>query len=217
MFVGLLPSLLSLAYPGENPSTVRTGMAIPVTAVLVALPLALALRAVARRWVGGRDGTVAAGARPGRPIWRRSSRINVDQYFRIYARQHTQSSQHSREVARAVNGFLALGGRREDVVHPPLGQLVRHPPGGDPGGGHPLAALLPNVDQAPRADGVPRPRLYVVHPDDRQALALLLRWYPAATLHAHVLPDRDGRPFYVTVFVPPGAVAIRPTGGAGGR
>jgi hypothetical protein len=47
----------------------------------------------------------------------------------------------------------------------------------------------------------------VVHPDDRQSLALLLRWYPTATLQAHALEDTGGRPFYVTLLVPPGAVA----------
>ncbi|HEX2326787.1 MAG TPA: hypothetical protein VHQ00_15420, partial [Chloroflexota bacterium] len=41
LFVGLLPSILSLAYPGENPSIVRAGMALPPTAVLVALPMLL--------------------------------------------------------------------------------------------------------------------------------------------------------------------------------
>jgi hypothetical protein len=141
--------------------------------------------------------------------------INFDQYFRVYARQHTQSSQHSREVARAVNGFLALGGRREDAYILPWANWFDTRLVAIQAGDIRWNPLLSNADLAPRADGVPRPRLYVVHPDDRQALALLLRWYPAATLHVHVLPDGDGQPFYVTIFVPPGAVANRTTGGAG--
>ena len=212
MFVGLLPSLLSLAYPGENPSTVRMGMAIQVTVLFVAVPLMLLVRALVAAF-GGVAGVVVGGVALA-VLMVPAARLNIDQYFRIYARQHTQSSQHSREVARAVNGFLALGGRREDVYILPWAnwfdtRLVAIQAGDirwDP--------MLSNADLAPRADGVPRPRLYVVHPDDRQALALLLRWYPTATLHAHVLPDGDGQPFYVTVFVPPGAVAIRTTGGA---
>ena len=41
----LLPSILSLAFPGENPSVVRTAGAIPVVAVLVGLGLYVVTRA----------------------------------------------------------------------------------------------------------------------------------------------------------------------------
>ncbi len=41
LFFLLLPSILSLAYPQENPSVVRTGGAIPWVMLVVALPLVL--------------------------------------------------------------------------------------------------------------------------------------------------------------------------------
>jgi hypothetical protein len=204
MFIGFMPSLLSLAYPGENPSTVRMGMAIPLTAILVALPVALLARRVAGL-VGGRHGTAAAGIVLG-TVLLPVLMTNADQYFRVYARQHSRSSQHSAEVARAVNGFLALGGRREDVYILPGANWFDTRLVAIQTGDIRWNPLLPNVDGARRADGVPRPRLYVVHPDDRQSLALLQQWYPDATTWAHVVPDSDGRPFFVTVLVPPGAV-----------
>jgi hypothetical protein len=210
MFVAFLPSLLSLAYPGENPSTVRMGMAIPVTVLFVAVPLALLARALGAAF-GGTAGVVAGGLALA-VLMLPAARLNVDQYFRIYAQQHSRSSQHSARVAQAVNGFVALGGKREDVYILPWPNWFDTRLVAIQAGDIRWNPLLPNVDLAPRADGVPRPRLYVVHPDDRQALALLLRWYPAATLEAHVVPDGDGRPFFVTVFVPPGSSAVPASG-----
>jgi hypothetical protein len=205
LFMGLLPSMLSIAYPGENPSTVRSGFALPVTAVLVALPLALLATRLAG-WVGGGPGRVAAGVALAAllvPMWR----LNVDEYFRVYAAQHARSSQHTTAVAGAVNGFLALGGRREDVYVLPGAywfdtRLVAIQAGDirwDP--------LIPDVQAARTADGVPRPRLYIVKPDDQATLDQLARWYPTSIREVHALADADGLPYFVTVLVPPGAVA----------
>jgi hypothetical protein len=63
------------------------------------------------------------------------------------------------------------------------------------------------VQEARAADGVPRPRLYVVHPDDRASLEALARWYPTALRRVFTLDALGGRPYFVTVLVPPGAVA----------
>jgi hypothetical protein len=205
LFVGLLPSILSLAYPGENPSTVRAGMALPPTAVLVALPMLLLTRRLAS-WVGGSSGVWAGGIALAAllvPV----ARINAEQYFRVYAWQHSAASQHSAKVAQAVAGFLALGGRREDVYVIPwqhwfdtrllaiqVGDLRWEP-------------ILWGVEEARRTDGLPRPRLYLVHPDDGDALASLSRWYPGAAVHVHDLRETGGQPYLVTVLVPPGTVA----------
>ncbi len=210
LFVGLLPSILSLAYPGENPSIVRAGMALPPTAVLVALPMLLLSRRLAS-WVGGRSGVWAGGiALAGLlvPV----ARINAEQYFRVYARQHSAASQHSARVAQAVAGFLALGGRREDVYALPwphwfdtrllaiqVGDIRWQP-------------NLWGVEEARLADGLPRPRLYLVHPDDGEALASLSQWYPGAAVHIHDLHETGGQPYLVTVLVPPETVAAAQPG-----
>jgi hypothetical protein len=68
--------------------------------------------------------------------------------------------------------------------------------------------ILWGVEDARGADGIPRPRLYLVHPEDREALASLSQWYPGATLHVHTLEETAGRPYLVTILVPPGAVAV---------
>ncbi|MGH2366567.1 MAG: glycosyltransferase family 39 protein [Chloroflexota bacterium] len=205
LFVGLLPSIMSLAYPGENPSTVRSGMAIPVVVVFVALPAMLLARRLGA-WIGGREGQVAAGLALA-ALLIAVFRINFDQYFRIYPRQHAMASQHTAEVARVVNGFIAMGGRREDVYILPGAHWFDTRLVAIQAGNIRWQPLLPNVEDARKQDGVPRERLYLVHPDDTASLDKLARWYPAAIRHVHTLEDTGGRPWFVTVQVPPGATA----------
>jgi hypothetical protein len=205
LFISFMPSLLSLAYPAENPSVVRMGMAIPLTVLFVAAPLMLLVRALAGA-LGGAFGAAAGGVALA-VLMVPMVRLDVDQYFRVYAQQHTQSSQHSTQVAKVVNGFLALGGRREDVFILPgafwfdtrlvaiqAGDIRWNP-------------LIPSVEAARLSDGQPRPRLYIVHPEDRASLARLAAWYPGAVEEAHALAETGGRPYFVTFLVPPGAVA----------
>jgi hypothetical protein len=205
LFVGLLPSILSLAFPQENPSTVRAGMAIPVVMTIVALPVFLLVRRLAR-WVGGWAGEMA-GAAFLAGLLAVILTTNFDQYFRIYPAQHDRASQHSTHVARAVDGFLAMGGRREDVSILPgahwfdtrLVAIQLGEPKWQP--------LIPNIEEVRKRDGTPHPRLYIVHPNDRESLERLSRWYPTAIQHVYRLDSTGGNPWFVTVLIPPHATA----------
>ena len=75
-----------------------------------------------------------------------------------------------------------------------------------------MAAHLWGVEEARLADGLPRPRLYLVHPDDGEALASLSQWYPGAAVHIHDLRETGGQPYLVTVLVPPETVAAAQPG-----
>ena len=57
--VALLPSALSLSFPDENPSVMRTGNAIPVVFTLVALPVGVWTEGVARAWQRRRQRVLA--------------------------------------------------------------------------------------------------------------------------------------------------------------
>jgi 4-amino-4-deoxy-L-arabinose transferase-like glycosyltransferase len=206
LFIGLLPSIMSLAFPIENPSTVRMGMAIPITAIVVALPLYL-LAGRLRAWVGGRPGALTAGVGLAL-VLAAMLRVNVDQYFRIYPEQHARASQHSWHVARAINGFIAMGGRRQDAHILPGPNWVDWRLVAIQAGDVRWQALLPNIDQARQHDGAAGPRLYVLHPGDRGSLEALQRWYPGAIAQTHVLEDAGNNPWFVTVLVPPGARAV---------
>ncbi len=205
LFFGLLPSILSLAYPAENPSTVRSGMAIPVVAILVTLPLALLFRQLAA-WLGGQRGKVLAGAALAATL-AFALRINFLQYFDVYARQHAAASQHTTHVAEVINGFLAMGGRREDVHILPGAYWFDTRLVAIETGDIRWQPLIASVDDARRDDGVPRERLYIIKPDDRASLDALSRWYPNAIQQVFTIPEAGNVPWFVTVRVPPNTTA----------
>jgi hypothetical protein len=201
LFVGgLLPSIMTLAFPQENPSTVRTGAAMPIVAMLIAIPPYLVARSV-RASFGGAVGRTA-GALLLTATFTTTLLVNVDQYFRVYAAQHERSSQHTYEVAQVVNAFLTGGGHQDDVHILPgaywidtrlvaiqLGHVEWDP----------LTALTAVRD----SDGIDRERMVIVKPDDRTSLDTLSRWYPSADHRAHVVDASSGEPWFVTVRIPP--------------
>jgi class 3 adenylate cyclase len=61
LFIMLLPSALSLAYPIENPSATRTSGTLPAAYLLAAFPLALIVDGIAKVSPGRRGRLVGAG------------------------------------------------------------------------------------------------------------------------------------------------------------
>jgi hypothetical protein len=204
-FGALLPSILALAFPRENPHVGRVGISMPIVMIVAALPLAiLARRLVAA--LGGRLGLLAGSLVVG-GLLVFAFQTNYTQYFTTYARQHALASQHTSHVGQVVNDFLAAGGRREDVgimtwTHWFDTRLVAIETGTarwDP--------LMKTIDEARKQDGTPRERLYIVHPDDQASRQALARWYPGATEQVHSLSDNRDRPWFVSIRVPAGATA----------
>ena len=199
----LLPSILSLAFPQENPSVVRSGMVVPFVAILVALPLVLAARHLTAA-LPGTPGFVTATVLLGGALLA-IGRINYEQYFEVYARHHTASSQHTRLIAEATLEFMASGGQRRNVF------LISWPHWVDTrlvaiqAGDIEWNPLIQDVAQARAHEGAAGPRLYVVHPDDAASLAALQTWYPTSVRKVHTLgslanQDR-AQPWFVTVQV----------------
>jgi hypothetical protein len=122
----LLPSALSLAYPVENPSAVRTGGAIPVVMVIAALPVGLAmdwgLADLGKNRTRDTDSRSGPGARV-RVRWRSillitgaltlavsATIINLRRYYVDYWRQYERNAQNTTEIAAAIRGFVESGG-----------------------------------------------------------------------------------------------------------
>jgi hypothetical protein len=205
LFCGLLPSILSLAYPLENPSTVRTGMAIPVVVILVALPPYLIAQRL-RRWIGGTPGLAVSGVFLA-ALFVTIFRINFDQYYRIYPQQHARASMHTTYVAQVVNGFIAMGGERRDVHILPGANWIDTRLIAIEAGDIRWNPLVLTADDARKQDGVPRERMYVVKPDDRATLDAFARWYPNAIVQTYSLEESGNTPWFVTVRIPPNTTA----------
>ncbi len=102
--VMLLPSVLSIAFPNENPSVVRTGGAIPFVFVLAALPLAWFARAIRRAFPNAHWSRIAAFAFVGL-ILLVSLRANATRYFHDFDASYRANAWNSSEVATAIRGY----------------------------------------------------------------------------------------------------------------
>jgi len=212
LFCGLLPSILSLAYPGENPSTVRTGMAIPVVASISAAPLAGGWRLV-RRYVPWR-GAPAAGAAVTLALLGAMLVGNYRQYFETYADQHTRNSQQSSLVAGEIREFLISGGSKENVFLLPGSHWVDWRLVAIQAGDIKWRVIVQDVEAAVQRESqsVQGQRLFIVHPGDEYSLQTLARWFPESRRVTH---NRvEGGAWFVTVTVPAGAAARRIDSGA---
>ncbi|HET6318794.1 MAG TPA: glycosyltransferase family 39 protein, partial [Chloroflexota bacterium] len=187
--VGLAPSIISIAFPQENPATARSAMAGPVVALIVALAVQMLARRV-RILVGGAAGAAAAGASTAL-VLASMLQLNFHEYFDVYPKQYQKATQHTEPVASVANGFFALGGARQDAhivlwphwIDARSVAIQTGQPYWDP--------VIATADDALKQDGAPRTRLYVVHPADKASLDKFSRWYPGAITSEHRLAVLD--------------------------
>lgn len=108
LFIMLLPSALSIAYPIENPSATRTSGSLPEAYLFAALPLALVWMALSR--VFPRWGKVAGSAIIG-VVLLVSASANWNTYFVEFNESYTSSSPAPyTEAGRFLRGFADSGG-----------------------------------------------------------------------------------------------------------
>jgi hypothetical protein len=195
----LLPSILSMAYPGENPSVARTGGAIPVVMTVAALPIGLGSKAAWERlqnWrrVGLASVILAIAVTVVLFNWQR---IFVD-----YSRQYNYHTTNTTEVAVAIHDFVDGGGDLSNafVVKGYPFWIDAH------GVGIELGQIgwdndLIETDDADTHLNHPKPRFYVLRADHTVELAYLQELFPdgRATVHPSRYPGED----LVTFFVPP--------------
>jgi hypothetical protein len=192
----LLPSALSLAFPSENPSVVRTGGAIPVVMILAALPVGLGLNAAQDRSSGWRR----AGVRALSLVLAISVvAVNRQRIFTDYAQQYNQFSINATEIADAIRGFARSGGDLSNAyikgwphwvdtrgVGIELGQIGWN------------NALL-DINAADAHLDLPRPRFYVLHPHDATSLTHLRELFPDgwSAVYASRYPGKSFIVYYV--------------------
>ena len=200
LFVALLPSTLSLAFPLENPSTVRSGMALPIAALIAALPVGMLVRVTRRLLPPGAAAVALTLVLV--PLGVHAGQLNFQRYFVDFARSHKVSSQNSLEVARAINGFAASAGNKQDSwlkvwPHWVDTRLVAIQIG------RPLwRNSIDTIATAREHDAVPDSRLYVLSINDREAQAALALWYPHAVIRDHRSPV-SGEVLFRTYLIPP--------------
>jgi len=213
-----MPSILSLAFPGENPALNRAGGAYIPAFLLAALALDGLLGAVSRRNGGqaGASGKIRAGIAWGPApslawglgllLLSASAVQNYDLVFRQYADQFDGGAWNSSEMGAVIKEFGQTYGTTDTAWIVPYPHWVdTRLPG--------VWAGIPNRDFAmwrenlPDTVELPGPKLFLVKANvsgspenDQETLDALEELYPQGRLELHP-SDVEGHEFWV-FFVP---------------
>lgn len=174
-----MPSILSLAFPGENPSLNRAAGAIVPAFLLVGIGLDGLMSGLGY----GRKRAVLGWSLAG-ILFLLSSIQNFDLVFHKYNDQYTQSAWNTSEMGAIMKDALARGLPVENV------RIVPYPYWVDTRLA-PIWAGVPGLDIAVPRDDLPKtlanpgPKIFMVKFDDVETLALLQSLYPMGVLQHH--------------------------------
>jgi hypothetical protein len=187
-----MPSILSLAFPEENPSLNRTGAAIVPVFLLVAVGLDTLLNSISFR--EERSGTFvvsenrkALGQRPVLAglililLFLFSFTQNYQLVFHTYYDQYRASAWNSSEMGAVMKGFMDEGGSADHVWIVPFAHWVdtRLPPFWAGAPGRDIAIAPENL---PATVEIPGDKLFMFTLNDANTMTELKRLYPQGTL-----------------------------------
>jgi hypothetical protein len=190
----LLPSILSLAFPDENPSLNRTGAAF----VPVFLIGALALDGLIRAFGSGKGRSMLAYGLTAVLMWT-SAAQSFDLVFHQFDQNFRQNSWNSSEMGAVIKGFGEVYGETETAWVVPFPYWVDTRLVG-------VWAGIPNrdfavwPDQLAQTQDVPGPKLFIAKAsltdpavNDQKTIDTLTQLYPAGTvsLHRFAVPGHE--------------------------
>ena len=195
----MLPSILSLAFPEENPALNRTGAAAIPIFILMALALEGLLRGMWQRAKGGFGRALVVGL--GGLLVLVSASQNYDLVFRQYASSYNAASWNTTQIGAVVRDYIDSTGDVDSVwvVGIPYWVDTRLV-GINSGQSQKDYAIWPK-DFGATLD-TPAPKLFILRADDQADIDLLMSYYPNGylTLHENAQVEKS---FYSFV-VPPG-------------
>ena len=199
LFMVLLPSTMSVAFPIENPSNIRASGVIPIMILLVALPVYLVGRQVVQTLRGG-TGLVLVVVL-GALLMVRATQLNYRLYFVDYDRDYRQSAWNAYDMAPVMAGFAKIFGNIYDTYYIGTAYWVSHRAIALTLGNMEWDNLIMDMSQAEPHLAEPRNRLYIYHPGNAEAEAWLLEHYPNGQLMRFqaFVPDKDFMVFYAPV------------------
>ena len=190
----LLPSVLSLAYPDENPALNRAGGAA-IPAILIA---ALALEGLVTGFGSGKMRKILAWSLTG-VLLAASAYQNYDLVFNQFDTQYKQGSWNTSEMGMVIRDFRAAYGETDTIWIVPFPYWVdTRLPG--------VWAGIPNRDFAMFKENLsstvsaPFPKEFMYRPDDTEAEAILRDLYPQGTIRRYasaVDPNKDFMIYFV--------------------
>jgi 4-amino-4-deoxy-L-arabinose transferase-like glycosyltransferase len=191
IFVLLLPSTLAIAFPIENPSSIRASGVIPVMILLVALPLYLVGRRVVDALRGG-TGILLVVVLGGLLLWQ-AAQLNHRLYFVDYDLQYRRAAWNASDIARVMCGFADTLGSIYDAHYIGTAHWVDHRAIALTLRNMEWNNLIMNMTEAEPHLAEPRNRLYILHPSNAEAERWLREHYPNGQLMRFqaFIPEKD--------------------------
>ena len=191
VFVVLLPSTLSIAFPVENPSNIRTSGVIPLMIVMVALPVYLIGKQLVHALRGG-TGMVLAVVLGASLFWQTTS-LNFEAYFGDYYENYRNTAWNASDMAQVFRGFGKSMGSVQDAYYIGTAHWTDHRAVALMLGDMTWNNLIMDMAEAEPHLAEPRNRLYIFKDGNLEAEQWLLEHYPHGSLSRFEasIPNRD--------------------------
>ncbi len=175
----LMPSILSLAYPGENPCLNRTAGAIVPVFVVIGLALETTIRTLKEKLRGRIGKLVVYGVLAFMLIW--SALNNYDLVFNQYYTLYRDASWNTSEIGELAKLFIETEGSPESTY------VVGYPYWIDSrlvaiNSGYPGWDYAIFSDQIPATVEDPQAKIFFLNINDQENINLLEETFPNGTL-----------------------------------
>ncbi len=213
----MMPSILSLAFPGENPSLNRSGAAYIPVFVIAAIGMEAFLSAIFRRirswnlWRRPETGEAFGGlavAVVALLLTGISARQNYDLVFNQYKHQFLANAWNTSDLGQVIHSFATTVGTPDTAYVVPYPYWVDTRLVGI-NAGYPRKDYALWAQDFPSTLEQPDPKLFLLKPEDQESLAQLEQLYPNGTEKTFHVSEYDGKDF-IEFFVPPDAPNAAP-------
>lgn len=194
----MLPSILSIAFPDENPALNRTSAALIPIIIVLALCLDAIMSSIERAWPDHKGAVAAWGLAA--MLIAFSSWQNFDLVFRQYDQQYRANEWNSTEVGNLVRKFLDNGNTIQQVF------VLAFPNWVDSRivamtAGHPEVNPYLASENLKETVNFTQPLMFLMHQDDTIDLEILQSLYPQGILNRYTSDNAPSHDFWA-YFVP---------------
>jgi len=192
----LMPSILSLAYPSENPCLNRTAGAIVPVFVIIGLAFESVIRSLWQRLSGRLGKTILILFVALLLFWSAGNNYDLvfDQYYTVYQ----SSSWNTSEIGHIAEMFIETLGTQDTTyvvgyAHWVDSRLVAI------NAGYPGMDFAIFADQIPETVNDPQAKMFFLNVNDGENMQLLLETYPNGVLQQYdsAVENKDFMIFYV--------------------
>lgn len=194
----LMPSILSIAFPDENPSLNRTGGASVVVFIIVAIGFEQILKQI---WRIAKEWRLKAFVIiVGSTLFLISATINHDLVFNQFDKQFMAGAWNTSQIGKVIKGFSESTGNVDDAYVVPSPHWVDTRLVGI-NAGYPTKDYALWPDQFGILSDNPTEKLVIIKPDNQEALSSLRELFPNGVLYNYD-SGYEGKDFYI-FHIPP--------------